>query len=184
MSLRHEILGLLFYKESTGYELTRRINSEGLFFWQAQQSQVYREITALEKDGLIVPGKDSTDYKKVFALTKKGKKELVSWLNEKDTQASVDIRNPLVMRLFFGNMSDHKKMLEMCLEYREECKKKIAEIAEAQEDVVALTDDKRDGVFFSLANLYGVGFYNFSVDWADKCITFLEKVIQVEDASK
>lgn len=176
MSLRHEILGLLFYKPSTGYELTKTINSDGLFFWQAQQSQVYREISKLEDEKLIASGPESTPHKKVFELTNEGIDELTKWLNSKETIASVEIRNPLVMRLFFSNIADREKTLEMVKEYREESKRMLAQIASQKEEINELAQDKQDSVFFSLSSYYGVGFYNFSIEWADKCIAILEKL--------
>lgn len=179
MSLRHEILGLLFYEPCTGYELTKKINSDGLFFWQAQQSQVYREINKLEKDNLIIPNKESTQRKKIFELTNEGLTELTTWLNTKDAISSVEIRNPLVMRIFFSNIADRNKTLEMVKEYREESKRMLEQIASQQEQINTLAQDKQDQVFFTLSSYYGVGFYNFSIEWADKCIAILEKLIEI-----
>ncbi len=176
MSLRHEILGLLFYKPSTGYELTKTINTDGLFFWQAQQSQVYREITKLEDENLIIAGPESTPNKKIFILTNDGIEELTNWLNSKEIISSVEIRNPLVMRLFFSNIADREKTIEMVKEYREESKRMLKQIAAQQEEINSLAQDKQDSVFFSLSSYYGVGFYNFSIEWADKCIAILEKI--------
>lgn len=176
MSLRHEILGLLYYNAATGYELTKLINTDGLFFWQAQQSQVYREIVKLENEGKIEPGEESTEHKKVYVPTESGISELKEWLEQKDTLSSVEIRNPLVMRLFFGNLADHKKTLEMVKEYKAESQRMLEQIAAQQQDINSMAFEKQDNVFFALSSFYGVGFYNFSIEWADKCIAILEKL--------
>jgi DNA-binding PadR family transcriptional regulator len=72
MSLRHGIPGLLNYKPSTGYEINTFFKQSLAFFWQAQTSQIYRELNKLESDGLaesemvIQRGKPN---KKVYSIT-------------------------------------------------------------------------------------------------------------------
>ena len=47
--LKHGILGLLNYGDMTGYEIREVFNKSLNFFWQAQSSQIYRELRTLEK---------------------------------------------------------------------------------------------------------------------------------------
>ena len=49
--LKHGILGLLNYGDMTGYEIREIFNKSLNFFWQAQSSQIYRELRTLEKNG-------------------------------------------------------------------------------------------------------------------------------------
>ena len=51
--LKHGILGLLNYGDMTGYEIREIFNKSLNFFWQAQSSQIYRELRTLEKNGWI-----------------------------------------------------------------------------------------------------------------------------------
>lgn len=180
MSLRYEILGLLSYGENTGYELTKLINSKGLFFWQAQQSQVYREIAKLEDEGLLTASGNSTPHKKLYTVTSSGLTSLTMWLNEKDTLSSAEIRNPLVMKLFFSNLADRRKTVELLEEYKAQCKSLLSDIAASRGETKALSDDQLDTIYFSLNSYYGIGFYNFSIEWADKCIGVINKLIQME----
>ncbi len=48
MALKQGLLGLLNYGEMTGYELAKAFNDSLSFFWQAQTSQIYRELNQLE----------------------------------------------------------------------------------------------------------------------------------------
>lgn len=177
MSLRHEILGLLSYRPNTGYELTKQINSEGLFFWQAQQSQVYREIAKLEQEGLIAPNEESTANKKVFVTTEKGEEELINWVNTTDIKTALEVRNPLIMRMFFASRGDKEHIIKELEEYKAECKRMLEVIAENKDELQDLANDKLDAVFFSLNSYYGVGFYTFSIEWADKCLAILKKLV-------
>ncbi|MEG2429086.1 MAG: PadR family transcriptional regulator [Oscillospiraceae bacterium] len=176
MSLRFEILGILSYGENSGYTLTKKINSSAMFFWNAQQSQVYRELQKLEADELIVPKSDNTEYKKVYEITPIGKEFLIEWLNKKETLESLEIRNPLVMKLFFSYIADRSQTIEMLEDYKIQCKNMVEEIASGQDDLMDLAQTKQERVFFSLNSYYGVGFYNFSIEWAEKCIGVLKKL--------
>ncbi|MEG1027353.1 MAG: PadR family transcriptional regulator [Oscillospiraceae bacterium] len=172
MSLRHEILGILSYRNLTGYELTKFINSDGLFFWNAQQSQVYREISKLEKEA----NSESTESKKVFEVTDAGMEELKNWIETNDIQASLEIKNPLVMKMFFANRGDLDGLIIQVEKYKSECKRMLAEIAISKNDILEMAENKMDSVFFTLNSYYGVGFYNFSIEWADKCLKILNKL--------
>lgn len=50
--LKHGVLGLLNYADMTGYEIREIFNKSLNFFWQAQSSQIYRELRTLEKKRL------------------------------------------------------------------------------------------------------------------------------------
>ena len=48
MKLRHAILGLLAGEPLSGYDISRAFASSVVYFWHADQSQVYRTIDRLE----------------------------------------------------------------------------------------------------------------------------------------
>ena len=49
--LRHGILGLLNYGSMTGYDITRTFRDSLHYFWNAQTSQIYRELQTLKENG-------------------------------------------------------------------------------------------------------------------------------------
>ncbi|MDJ0313681.1 PadR family transcriptional regulator [Arthrobacter sp. H35-D1] len=53
MSLTQAILTSLLEKPCTGAELARRFDKSLGYFWQATHQQIYRELGAMERDGLI-----------------------------------------------------------------------------------------------------------------------------------
>lgn len=53
MSLPHGLLGLLNYKDMTGYKLSRTFDDSLSFFWKAQASQIYRELDRMETWGWL-----------------------------------------------------------------------------------------------------------------------------------
>ena len=51
--LKHGILGLLNYYNLTGYEIMEVFRDSLNFFWNAQTSQIYRELQGLEQKGWV-----------------------------------------------------------------------------------------------------------------------------------
>ena len=110
--LKHGILGLLNYGDMTGYEIREIFNKSLNFFWQAQSSQIYRELRTLEKNGWITIAtveQSERPNKNVCSITANGRIELLSWLS---TQNPIgDTRVPLLMQVFFlGNRSKEENI--------------------------------------------------------------------------
>lgn len=101
-SFGHGMLGLLNYGPMTGYELDKAFKESLSFFWQAQTSQIYRELDAMEQNGWLsseyVIQKDKPN-KRVYSITDTGKKELNNWLlsPQSDIAATMRIKNAFLM---------------------------------------------------------------------------------------
>ena len=70
--LKHGILGLLNYGDMTGYDIMTVFRDSLSHFWQAQTSQIYRELTVLEKKGWIVSSpvkQDGKPDKNILSIT-------------------------------------------------------------------------------------------------------------------
>ena len=97
--LKHGILGLLNYGDMTGYEIREIFNKSLDFFWQAQSSQIYRELRTLEKNGWITIAtveQSERPNKNVGSITEYGRTELLSWLSTQNPNG--DTRVPLLKR--------------------------------------------------------------------------------------
>ena len=74
--LKHGILGLLNYADMNGYEILETFRHSLNHFWNAQKSQVYRELTALENAGYIQGTwieQDGKPDKKLYSITDDGR---------------------------------------------------------------------------------------------------------------
>lgn len=84
MSLEHIILGVLD-KPQSGYGLKRWFDEVFAFFWNADQSQIYRTIARLSDQGLVT-GKATASAigpdKRMYRTTARGKAELKRWLGD------------------------------------------------------------------------------------------------------
>jgi PadR family transcriptional regulator AphA len=83
MSLEFAILGFLNYQPYTGYDLKKTFDTSVRHFWPADQSQIYRTLARLTKQGFVkvekVPQEDRPD-RKVYHITDAGQAELLKWL--------------------------------------------------------------------------------------------------------
>src|SRR5688500_16287905 len=103
VSLRHAILGFVGLEPATGYTLQQRFEGSVRSFWTATQSQIYRELHALEADGLVVVEvvpQEGKPARKVYALTDGGRLELRRWLEE--PVGPMQLRDPLQLKLVFA----------------------------------------------------------------------------------
>lgn len=84
MSLDHILLGVLETPQS-GYDLKRWFDEVFAYFWNADQSQIYRAVGRLNEQGLIrskvVPSAVGP-MRRLYRTTAKGRAELKRWLRE------------------------------------------------------------------------------------------------------
>lgn len=75
MSLENGILGFLSMKPQSGDDLKKLFNYSAVYFWPADQAQIYRTLKKLVEDGsaeLTKQEQDKTVERKVYAITEKG----------------------------------------------------------------------------------------------------------------
>ena len=85
MSLGYAIMSLLERGDASGYELMKTFDQSVAAFWHATHPQIYRELARLEKQGWVSHKRviqSGRPNKKVFALSKAGRAELIRWLQE------------------------------------------------------------------------------------------------------
>lgn len=101
MSLRNALLALLAREPMTGYDLTKSFDQTVGAFWSAKHSQIYPELAALAKEGLVefeVVTQTSKPNKKVYHVTPEGLASLVAWMSEPPDRRNV--KDPLLMRMW------------------------------------------------------------------------------------
>ncbi|MBN2085752.1 MAG: PadR family transcriptional regulator [Anaerolineales bacterium] len=149
MSLKHAILGFLSISDKTGYDLQKKNEQTIQHFWPSTQSQIYRTLKELERDGLIkgeITIQREKPNKRLYALTPEGKQELVDWLAGPLDPAPH--RNQFLVQLFFSkhisrdaicaNLSHYRARLEARLEYlkSDEVRTKFALAASPKEEAL------------------------------------------------
>lgn len=103
MSLKHALLGILGFEPMTGYELKQFFDSSVQHFWNAELSQIYPTLKALEESGFVdmrVEVQQNRPNRKIYAITDEGRLEFERWFRA--PQPPADLRDPFLIKVFFG----------------------------------------------------------------------------------
>ncbi len=168
MSLRAAILGFLDLEPSSGYSLRQRFEGSVGSFWTVTQSQIYRELHALEHDGLVsakvARGRGKPD-RRTYALTDAGHAALRAWL--KEPLAPLQLRHPLLLKLVFAASLDPKALDALLDKYQQEMQSTRAAYAARIDspDIFDLARTKREAAIWRLSIEHGVGWCDAEIDW-------------------
>ena len=118
MALAHTILTTLADSPQTGYDLWKIFEESVSCFWKATQQQIYRELSKMERQGLLtseVVPQQGKPAKKVYSITPEGKKELIFWIHQPSNPTA--IREELLVKVRAGYLVESKVIIQE-LEYR------------------------------------------------------------------
>ena len=181
MSLPYALLGLVSYKPATGYGLktifTRSIN----MFWNASLPQIYRTLNQMESDGWLsssVEHQKGKPSRKIYKITARGKKELNKWLSAPTDP--VQIKNELMMKVFFGNQMHQKDLVRHIRESREQAEQFLQKTPKQVEatikDFSAATGvSDADTRLWFLTYDFGRRRAKMTVEWCDAALKLLQK---------
>ncbi len=105
-ALQYAVLGLISAREAGvhGYRLKNEFEALYGDFWALNYGQMYRTLDRLERAGLI-EGFDELQTRrpnrKVFRITKQGRKRLDAWLVHPPSQEPRPLRDELSLKLLF-----------------------------------------------------------------------------------
>jgi PadR family transcriptional regulator, regulatory protein AphA len=113
------ILGLLKFAPRTGYDVKRVTDYSTRFFWRASYGQIYPELRALEKAGLVRSREEpyGRRRRRVYELTADGERSLDDWLRSETDQ--YELRDEGLLRLFFGELVSNEELLALVRRRRE-----------------------------------------------------------------
>jgi PadR family transcriptional regulator, regulatory protein AphA len=131
------VLGLLAYGESSGYDLKRAVDRSVGYFWGPAKSRIYTVLPRLVELGYAtrrdVVQRDRPN-KQVYRITRAGRAAIREWLSE--PSGPTPDRNPLLLKVFFGDQADPGTVLEHVRDRRaqaEQLKRELDELDRAAE---------------------------------------------------
>lgn len=182
MSLKFGILGLLNHAPMTGYNLKKLFDKSVNNIWTASLSQIYRELGALEKNGLVssyIEEQDDRPDKKIYSISSEGKKAFMKWLSECPETFVSPKRDEFMLRVFFGaslEKNEVKRQFEKFLEDR----KAAAEFLEKDEILIPkfIKSPENEKLGFTMEDGRYIGFVikrakmsnRLLIQWAEECI--------------
>lgn len=180
MSLKHGLLGLLNYGKMTGYELNKAFKDSLNFFWQAQASQIYRELNAMEKLGWLtseIVFQTDKPNKRQYSITETGRSELLSWLKENNLEGESQVRSEFLMKLFFSGEKNIVENICMLKDFRARCAVALASLQETDEAIERYRPNLNTGkrpLYWGLTASFGRSYWKMCLDWAGRAIKVLE----------
>ncbi|HEY5866925.1 MAG TPA: PadR family transcriptional regulator [Candidatus Tectomicrobia bacterium] len=175
------ILGLLTFREMSGYDLKQLINkSITHFYWSPAKSQIYGELRRLESHGLVtmreVPQTLRPD-KRLYQITPEGTEAMLQWLRSSGVEPD-SYKSALLLKTFFGHMLPHDVTLGLLEERRKQiaqeltmCEKRTAELQEKMPG-----SEADDETFFPLLTLRrSITLCQADLQWLDGAIEQLRQ---------
>lgn len=110
------LLGLLRDGPLSGYQLSAAADAFLGDFWTVTRSQVYRELAAMARTGLVAAQPSGARDKQPYAISPAGREAFRNWLHEEPGPDVVRI--PLLLRLAFGDALDPDHRAELLASQR------------------------------------------------------------------
>lgn len=98
------LLGFLQQGPKTGWDLVQSVEDSVGNFWNVTRSQVYRELRALEEQGLVEAGETGARERRPYALTEAGRAAFDRWIAR--APGPDTIRSPMLLTVFFADHLD------------------------------------------------------------------------------
>jgi len=174
MSLKHAILGFLSYASLSGYDLKKAFDRSVRHFWPADQSQIYRTLSQLSKQGLVeqevIPREGRLDLKR-YHITKAGQGELEQWLSV--PLPDQDTREPFLVQVFFGGKLTDEQVLLVLERERQRIEERLKTYAQVYEQSVAqpsVQESPRENFYGLLTLEFGLLSGRSYLTWLDGAI--------------
>ncbi|MDQ3164779.1 MAG: PadR family transcriptional regulator [Actinomycetota bacterium] len=159
------LLGFLHSGPSSGWDLLitarRRIGP----FWSITQSQVYRELAAMERAGLITAHQSGPRDRRPYELTGAGRAAFARWLAREPSPEQ--IRFPLLLTMSFGAHLSSETLAEFVESHRRTHVERLAEYESARE---ALNEAMQAG----MADAYGFATLDFGIRYERAVLEWFE----------
>jgi DNA-binding PadR family transcriptional regulator len=166
-------LGLLAERPLHGYELKAAYEAELVPATQLNYGQVYTTLERLARDGLVaheVVTQAERPDKKVYALTKEGRKELQGWF-QAPAHLDLDLRNETFVKLILARHLDNADPLKVLSVERRACLERLHEVTQAR----ARADKEKASLQTTLLLDLAVLRLEAFIKWLDRCEEVLKK---------
>ena len=170
------ILGLLTFREMSGYDLKQLINkSITHFYWSPAKSQIYGELRRLESQGLVtmreVPQTLRPD-KRLYHITSQGTEAMQKWLENSGVEPD-SYKSALFLKVFFGHMLSPTMIGGLLEERRQQVERDLAACQKKAEELRAQAAGSKaeDDLFFPLLTLQrSIALFQTDLGWIDETL--------------
>lgn len=157
------LLGFLHDGPQTGWDLSQVAEATIGAFWSLTRSQVYRELSRMEEDGLVAAGTPGRRDRRPYDLTDRGREAFRAWAAQ--TPRDETIRFPLLLAVALGRHADPDVLADHLAAHRD----RHADRLEAYDQAWAAATASTDPDAHAMATLdFGRSYERMVVDWFDR----------------
>jgi len=98
------LLGMVALGPMSGYDIKQMADGSTRHFWQISYGQIYPELKALEKAGMVQAAEAARGSRQrtLHQLTESGTEALADWISD-PTVSPVELRDEMLLKLFFSD---------------------------------------------------------------------------------
>jgi len=179
VSLKHAILGLLSIEPHTGYEIKTNFDNSIQFFWNSDQTQIYKTLSDMVEEKLVSSTtvyQESKPNKKIYEITEAGRAQLKSWLLQPLKQKNQ--RNQEMLQFYFSGHLSNDEILNNLRRMKQGIEMNLAALTlvEQNSDFVNLNDEAfRVHYFFRKSLELGISGAKLNYEWITSIIHEIEE---------
>jgi len=108
------LLGMVALGPMSGYDIKQRADGSTRHFWQISYGQIYPELKALEKAGMVQTAEAARGSRQrtLHQLTETGTEALSDWLSD-STVTPVELRDEMLLKLFFSDSVGKEEQIQL-----------------------------------------------------------------------
>lgn len=164
------ILGFLATGPHSGYEIKQKVDVSTRLFFAASYGQIYPELKKLDEQGLAT-GEQHQQGQRArveYSITDAGRAALDEWIDRAVTK--VEFRDEGLLRLFFADTDSPEQRLRVLRAMRDDRAATLAVLEQIKSKHLDEPVERR-----GLALDYGLGLFEYAVNWCDRTIAELEQ---------
>ncbi len=157
------LLGFLHEGPMTGWDLVAVAQQRIGNFWTLTQSQVYRELAAMAKAGLVEAGPPGPRDRKPYSITEAGRAAFAEWIDHEP--GLEQIRFPLLLTIMFAAHLPADRLRSMVAAHRDVHAERLARYEQYRAEV---HDDPGTDPFRRATLEFGLRYERAVLDWFDE----------------
>ena len=108
------LLGMVALGPMSGYDIKRMADGSTRHFWQISYGQIYPELKALEKAGMVQAAEAARGSRQrtLHQLTDTGGEALSDWISD-SAVSPVELRDEMLLKLFFSDSAGTRERIDL-----------------------------------------------------------------------
>lgn len=171
------VLGALSLNSMSGYEITKMMAESTNYFWTESNGQLYPTLAKLTKAKMVTVKKQmiGAKLKKIYTITKLGKKKLQQWLLEDPEYYPA--RNELLLKLFYGQNVSPKISIEHIKKHIQKRETVLSLYTDIEKRLNLLVKQKKSPIYFLLTVKAGIKIAQAELEWCKESIALINQYI-------